>query len=48
MNIVEIYEDLKKYVNTEKYDDMFYNAPEGEIQEDIVREILLKIISLIS
>lgn len=48
MNIVEMYEDLKKYINTEKYDDMFYNATEGEIQKDIVKEILLKIVSLIS
>ena len=41
MNIVELYEDLKKHLeNTTQYDDWFYDAPEGEIQIDIVKEML--------
>lgn len=41
MNIIELYEDLKKHMDNEsEYDDMFYDAPEGEAQIDIVKEML--------
>lgn len=44
ISLFDLYEDLKKYVdNAEEYDDMFYDAPEGEAQVDIVREMLEKI-----
>ena len=41
MDIISLYEDLKKYIkNKTKYDDLFYDAPEGEAQIDIVKEML--------
>lgn len=41
IDIFELYKDLRKYVdNAEEYDDWFYDAPEGEAQYDIVREML--------
>ena len=41
INIFDLYEDLKKHIdNAEEYDDMFYDAPEGEAQFDIVKEML--------
>lgn len=44
MNIIELYEDLRKYIDNEfKYDDLFYNAPEGETQIDIVRSMMEEI-----
>ena len=44
MNIVGLYEDLRKYTKNEtQYDDLFYDAPEGEAQVDIVKEMLLNI-----
>ena len=42
MDIISLYEDLRKYVNN---DSMFYDAPEGEAQIDIVKEMLEEIIS---
>lgn len=50
MNIIELYEDLRKHINEEKrneYDDLFYDAPEGEAQVDIVKEIMEIIIAKI-
>ncbi|MBO5828888.1 MAG: hypothetical protein J6R59_10625 [Paludibacteraceae bacterium] len=48
MNIIDLYEDLRKYiVNETQYDDLFYNAPEGEAQIDIVKEMLEEIINKI-
>ena len=45
MNIVELYEDLKKYTEVSpQCDDLFYDAPEGDAQIDIVKEILKNII----
>lgn len=47
VNIIDLYEDLRKYIKRElrdEYDDMFYDAPEGEAQIDIVKEILENII----
>lgn len=41
IDIFELYEDLRKYIdNVEEYDDMFNDAPEGEVQYDVVREML--------
>ena len=40
MDIISLYEDLKKYIICNGYDNLFYNAPEGEIQIDIVKEML--------
>lgn len=46
MDIISLYEDLKKYMDEEsQYDDMFYNAPEGEAQLDIVREMMEDILN---
>lgn len=44
MNIINLYEDLRKYIDNEtKYDDLFYDAPEGEAQIDIVKDMLEEI-----
>lgn len=41
MNIIELYEDLKKYIEVDaEVDDLFYDAPEGHAQIDIVRDML--------
>lgn len=41
MDIISLYEDLKKYMKDEtQYNDLFYDAPEGEVQIDIVKEML--------
>lgn len=48
IDIFDLYENLKKYVdNSEGYDDIFYDSPEGEAQVDIVREMLEDIIKKI-
>ena len=39
MNIIELYEDLKKYTSNDM-DDLFYDATEGEAQIDIVKDML--------
>lgn len=49
MNIINMYEDLKKYIcENEERDDLFYDAPEGEAQVNIVREMLEEILHLLS
>lgn len=49
MDICTLYEDLKKYVDEDaELDDMFYDAPEGETQIDIVRDMLAEILHLLS
>ena len=41
VDIINLYEDLRKYMKDEtQYDDLFYDAPEGEVQIDIVKEML--------
>lgn len=41
MCIINLYEDIKKYMDDESmYDDQFYEAPEGDAQIEIVRNIL--------
>lgn len=48
MNIIELYDDLRKYMENEtQYDDLFDNAPEGEAQIDIVRDMLQYILEKI-
>lgn len=42
IDIFELYEDLKKYLGDE-HDDLFYDAPEGEAQIDIVVQMLEEI-----
>ena len=42
IDISQLYEDLRKYIGGE-YDDLFYDAPEGDAQICIVKEILIKI-----
>ena len=42
IDIFSLYEDLKKYIGDE-YDDLFYDAPEGDAQLCIVKEMLEKI-----
>lgn len=45
MDIFSLYEDLKKHMeNGEQYDELFYDAPEGEAQIDIVKEMLQSIL----
>lgn len=45
MNIIELYEDLKKYIEVEdEIDEMFCEAPEGEVQIDIVKDMLEEIL----
>lgn len=41
INIFELYEDLKKY--TIGQDNLFYDAPEGEFQLDVIKAMLLAI-----
>lgn len=41
IDIISLYEDLKKYVSvTDELDELFYEAPEGHAQVDIVKDIL--------
>ena len=48
MDIISLYEDLRKYIENEsRYDDSFYDAPEGETQIDIVKEMLEEIVNKI-
>ena len=48
MNIIELYQDLRKYItDATQYDDMFYDAPEGDAQIDIIKEMLREIASRI-
>lgn len=42
IDISALYEDLRKYIGSE-YDDLFYDAPEGDAQICIVQEMLGKI-----
>lgn len=42
IDIFALYEDLRKYIGDE-YDDLFYDAPEGDAQLCIVKEMLEKI-----
>lgn len=44
MNIISLYEDLRNYIeDATQYDDLFYDAPEGEAQIDIIKEMLEEI-----
>ena len=45
IDISALYEDLRKYFGdeVEEYDDLFYDAPEGDAQICIVKEMLEKI-----
>lgn len=41
MNIIDLYEDLRTYCDFAiRYDDLFYDAPEGYAQIDIVVDML--------
>lgn len=41
INVIDLYEDLRKYVSvTDELDEMFYDAPEGYVQLDIVKDML--------
>ena len=42
IDIFALFEDLRKYIGGE-YDDLFYDAPEGDAQLCIVKEMLEKI-----
>lgn len=44
IDIFALYEDLKKYVDID-YDDLFYDAPEGNAQLCILQEMLDSIIN---
>lgn len=45
MDIGNLYEDLKKYGEEDaERDDLFYDAPEGDAQIDIAREMLGEIL----
>ena len=43
LDIISLYEDLKKYLIIDNYDDLFYEAPEGQAQIDIIKEVLREI-----
>lgn len=46
INVIGLYEDLRKYVSvTDELDDLFYDAPEGHAQIDVVKDMLTDIIS---
>lgn len=42
IDIFSLFEDLRKYIGDE-YDDLFYDAPEGDAQLCIIKEMLEKI-----
>lgn len=42
-DIFDLYEFLKDYLKTDENDDLFYDAPEGEAQIDIVRNMLSEV-----
>lgn len=46
IDIFSLYEDLRKYIGDE-YDDLFYDAPEGDAQLCIVEEMLGKVLDYI-
>lgn len=47
MDIISLYEDLRKYIDTTEYDDLFYYAPEGDAQIEIVKNVLQEILQKI-
>lgn len=47
IDIFALYEDLKKYIGDE-YDNLFYDAPEGDAQICIAKEMLQIIAKKIS
>ncbi len=45
MDIISLYEDLRKHIQDKsQYDDLFYEATEGDAQIDIVKEMLENIL----
>lgn len=42
IDIFSLYEDLKKYTSL-NFDSIFYDAPEGEVQLDILKDMLMEI-----
>lgn len=46
IDIFALYEDLRKYFGNAN-DDLFYDAPEGEAQTDIIKEMLTELAELI-
>lgn len=42
IDIYNLYADLREYIGDE-YDDLFFNAPEGDAERCIIKEILKKI-----
>lgn len=49
MDIIALYEDLRNHLeNEEEFDDLFYNAPEGHAQVDIVIEMLNRILDMLN
>ena len=46
INLFALYEDLKKYQDEDR-DDLFYDAPEGSAQIDILIEMLQEITTAI-
>lgn len=46
IDIFSLYDDLRKYFDADtvaEYDDLFYDAPEGDAQISIIKEMLEKI-----
>lgn len=51
IDIISLYEDLRKYMDNELYDlydDMFYGAPEGDVQIGIVSDMLKMLIDRVN
>ena len=46
IDIFALYEDLRRYIGDE-YDDLFYDAPEGDAQLCIVKAMLEKIADMV-
>lgn len=40
VDIFNLYEYLRKYIGSNELDDLFYDAPEGEVQLDIIKDML--------
>ena len=47
IDIFNLYEDLRKYIGNDELDDLFYDASEWEVQLDIIKDMLKKLIGII-
>ena len=46
IDVVGLFEDLKKYVSvSDEFEQLFYDAPEGEAQVDIVKDMIRSLLN---